>query len=63
MCEYYDKEFDAGSKCEKHEYSCKKQKKYTKSKIISCYRCGRIGHYSTNCYAKNDIDGHELDSE
>jgi hypothetical protein len=27
---------------------------------ISCFKCGRSGHYATNCYAKTDINGKYL---
>ena len=26
-----------------------------------CYRCGRTGHYSNNCYAQKHINGYYLD--
>jgi predicted GIY-YIG superfamily endonuclease len=26
-----------------------------------CYRCGRSGHYSNNCWARKDVDGDWLD--
>jgi cellular nucleic acid-binding protein len=26
-----------------------------------CYRCGRAGHYASNCYARTDTDGDRLD--
>jgi len=31
------------------------------SKDKNCYRCGRSGHYSSNCYASKHIKGYELD--
>lgn len=31
-------------------------------KPFFCYRCGRRGHYSIQCYAKTHINGDDLDS-
>jgi hypothetical protein len=27
----------------------------------TCYRCGRAGHWSPDCYARTDAEGYELD--
>lgn len=41
-----------------------KSKSQSKSNTnnYTCYRCGRAGHKSTECYAKTNIDGDDLDS-
>tara|TARA_Y200000002_G_C22618383_1_gene637063 strand:- start:918 stop:1352 length:435 start_codon:yes stop_codon:yes gene_type:complete len=33
----------------------------TNKKSSICYRCGRKGHYSSNCYAKKHIKGYYLE--
>ena len=57
-CSYCGKEFDTlkGITCHENLY-CKNNK--TKQKN-TCFRCGREGHYSTDCYATKHINGKYL---
>ena len=40
----------------------KQNKSQSKSNNFVCYRCGRPGHKSTECYAKTNLDGDDLDN-
>jgi len=65
-CDFCDRTFSTKFGCGVHEKSCKG--KTIKSNIIvvnkkegNCYRCGRSGHYSPNCYASTHAKGYDLD--
>jgi predicted GIY-YIG superfamily endonuclease len=58
-CGSCDRTFTTKFGCSVHERSCKPEP--PPKKVGTCYRCGRTGHYSPDCFAKNHIKGYELD--
>jgi len=54
-CKYCNKEFDTLKGATAHENLYCKQKNNTTN--LNCYRCGREGHFSNNCYATKHING------
>jgi hypothetical protein len=57
-CEYCDRTFTTEYGCRVHEKSCKS---VDTKKEGACYRCGRNGHYSPECYASRHVKGYSLD--
>lgn len=47
-CQYCDKEFEDENKCIYHENKCKSKKNYDNS----CFKCGKYGHFASNCWSK-----------
>jgi hypothetical protein len=73
-CRYCNKEFETQKGAIFHEnVHCKSKNvssssslsknKNTYKSSITCYRCGRSGHKSPECYARTDVDGDEFDSD
>ena len=60
-CDFCPKQFKTESACHKHEENCGGQIGTRPTISGTCYRCGRQGHYSPDCYAIRHIKGYELD--
>ena len=62
-CDYCDRTFDTQYGCMVHERSCKKTEVVYEApkKSGACYRCGRAGHYSPDCYASTHKKGYDLE--
>lgn len=59
-CDYCERTFTTEFGCRVHERSCKPDPP-SKKATGTCYRCGRAGHYSPDCYAKLHVKGYSLD--
>jgi predicted GIY-YIG superfamily endonuclease len=64
-CDYCDRTFATAFGCGIHEKSCKgKRTNYVKQTTTNtCYRCGRQGHYASNCYARTSVKEYDSDSD
>lgn len=60
-CRYCGKEFETEKGAALHEnIHCKEKHSNKKKGGFSCFRCGRIGHFSPDCYARTHVEGYYL---
>lgn len=64
-CETCDREFADEASCAAHERACGRSARnvVVLSGGSGCYRCGRAGHYVSDCYARTTVRGELLDSD
>ena len=61
-CEYCEKPFESEYQATLHEKGCRKKLTHIggDGHTAICFRCGRPGHYSPECYASTHIKGYYL---
>jgi predicted GIY-YIG superfamily endonuclease len=58
-CSYCERTFTTQFGCSVHERSCSHAEEEEPAMYV-CYKCGRPGHKSPDCYARTHVDGYYL---